>query len=319
MLIGRMLGLMILSLAASQALAQSFPSKPIRFIVGFPPGGATDNVARAIAPKMGEALGQPVLVENNGGASGLLASQVVQRAAPDGHTILLMVTGGHLLRPLLEKDVPFDPIRDFTPVTQLIESVFAIASGPSGPKSLEDLIDQARRYPLKLAYGTAGLGTETHLLMERIGQLIKGPMQVVPYKGGGPAVADMIGGQIPLVIQPVVTFMAQARAGKARILTVILPRRWEMLPDVPSVTELIPGFQKPSGGAGVWGPANLPPAIALRLQGAIATAMKDPAVRDRLTADGQVPVASLPQDFADELKKSQTMFVQLLKGVDLKQ
>ena len=128
------------------------------------------------------------------------------------------------------------------------------------------------------------------LLMERIGAIIKGPMQVVGYKGGGPAVADMIGGQIPLVIQPVVTFLGQARAGKARILTVLLPRRWELLPDVPAITEFIPSFQKPSGGAGVWGPANLP-----------------------------MPVGSAPQEFAEELVKSKVLFEQLLKGVNLKQ
>ena len=163
-------------LFASQAMAQAFPSKPIRFIVGFPPGGATDTVTRAVAPKMSEALGQPVLVENNGGASGMIASQMVARAAPDGHTILLNTTGGHLIRPFVEKDTPLDPLKDFTPITQLIESVFAIAANPvTGPKALEDLVEQARRNPGKLAYGTAGLGTETHLLMETIGQIINGP------------------------------------------------------------------------------------------------------------------------------------------------
>ena len=210
---------------ASQALAQAFPSKPIRFIVGFPPGGATDTVTRAVAPKMSESLGQPVLVENNGGASGLIASQMVARSAPDGYTILLNTTGGHLIRPFVEKATPLDPLKDFTPITQLIESVFAIAANPvTGPKSLEDLVEQARRFPGKLAYGTAGLGTETHLLMETIGQIIKGPMQVVPYKGGGPAVNDLLGGQIPLVTQPVVTFLQHARAGKVKILAVILSK-----------------------------------------------------------------------------------------------
>jgi len=315
----RELWLLISLLICAPSWAQSFPSKPIRFIVGFPPGGATDHIARAISPKMAEVLGQPVVVENNGGASGLIASQVVQRAAPDGHTILLMVTGGHLLRPLIDPSTPFDPIRDFTPITQLNDSVFAIAAGMSGPKSLEDLIDQARRYPMKLTYGTAGLGTETHLLMERIGQLIKGPMQVVGYKGGGPAVADMLGGQIPLVIQPVVTFLGHARAGKARILTVLLPKRWELLPDVPAIVEAVPGFAKPSGGAGVWGPAKLPMPIATRIQGAMATAMSDPGLRQKLIAEGQIPVGSTPQEFAEELLKTRTLFEQLIKSVNLKQ
>ena len=306
-------------LFASQATAQAFPTKPIRFIVGFPPGGATDTVTRAVAPKMSESLGQPVLVENNGGASGMIASQMVARAAPDGYTILLNTTGGHLIRPFVEKDTPLDPLRDFTPITQLIESVFAIAANPvTGPKSLEDLVEQARRYPGKLAYGTAGLGTETHLLMETIGQIIKGPMQVVPYKGGGPAVNDLLGGQIPLVTQPVVTFMQHARAGKVRILAVILPKRWELLPDVPTVTEIIPGFVKPSGGAGVWGPAKIPPAIALRLQSAMAFALKDPAVSEGLKAQGQIPVGSTPTEFAEALRQSSILFGQMVKAAGLK-
>lgn len=313
------LTLMAATLFASQALAQAFPSKPIRFIVGFPPGGATDAVTRAIAPKMAESLGQPVLVENNGGASGMIASQLVARSAPDGYTILLNTTGGHLIRPFVDKSAPLDPLNDFTAITQLIESVFAIAANPTiGPKSLADMVDQARRNPGKLAYGTAGLGTETHLLMETIGQIIKGPMQVVPYKGGGPAVNDLLGGQIPMVTQPVVTFLQHAKAGKVRILAVILPRRWESLPDVPTVTEIIPGFVKPSGGAGVWGPAKIPPAIALRLQSAMAFALKDPQVSDGLKAQGQIPVGSTPTEFAEALKISSVLFGQMVKAAGLK-
>ncbi len=314
------IALLVASLAfASQVLSQAFPSKPIRFIVGFPPGGATDAVTRAIAPKMGESLGQPVLVENNGGASGMIASQLVARSAPDGHTILLNTTGGHLIRPFVDKTTLLDPLNDFTAITQLIESVFGIAANPiTGPKSLADMVDQARRNPGKLAYGTAGLGTETHLLMETIGQIIKGPMQVVPYKGGGPAVNDLLGGQIPLVTQPVVTFLQHAKAGKVRILAVILPKRWESLPDVPTVTEIIPGFVKPSGGAGVWGPAKTPPAIALRLQSAMAFAMKDPQVNEGLKAQGQIPVGNTPSEFAEDLRRGSILFGQMVKAAGLK-
>jgi tripartite-type tricarboxylate transporter receptor subunit TctC len=312
-----MVGL-LLAACALGAAAQSFPSKPIRFIVGFPPGGATDNVTRAIAPKMGENLGQPVVVENNGGAAGLTAAIQVARSAPDGHTILLNTTGSYLLRPMLEKDVPVG-YADFTSLTQLIESVFAIAANPTtGPKSLEDLIETARKFPNKLSYGTAGLGTETHLLMEHIGQIIKGPMQVVPYKGGGPAVIDLLSGQIPLVTQPVVTFLQHAKAGKVKIIAVILPKRWELLPEVPSVTEIIPNFVKPSGGAGVWGPAKMPPEIANRLQQAMAFALKDPKVREGLMAQGQIPVGSTPQQFAEDLKKAHAIFAGLVKVSGMK-
>ena len=143
-------------------------------------------------------------------------------------------------------------------------------------------------------------------------------MQVVPYKGGGPAVNDLMGGQIPLVTQPVVTFLQQAKAGKVRIIAVILPKRWDQLPDVPTVVEAIPGFEKPSGGAGVWGPAKIPVEIANRLQQGIAVALKDPKVRESLVTQGQVPVGSTPQQFAEELKKGSLIFADLVKQSGLK-
>jgi tripartite-type tricarboxylate transporter receptor subunit TctC len=144
-------------------------------------------------------------------------------------------------------------------------------------------------------------------------------MQVVPYKGGGPAVNDLLGGQIPLVTQPVVTFLQHARAGKLRILTVILPARWELLPEVPAVVEFIPGFTKPSGGAGVWGPAKLPAPVAARLQQSMAFALKDPAVSEGLKTQGQIPIGNTPQQFAEDLKRAQAIFAELVKQAGIKQ
>ena len=143
-------------------------------------------------------------------------------------------------------------------------------------------------------------------------------MQVVPYKGGGPAVNDLLGGQIPLVTQPAVTFLQHAKAGKVRIFAVILPKRWESLPDVPTVTEIIPGFVKPSGGAGVWGPAKTPPAIALRLQSAMAFALKDPQANEGLKAQGQIPVGNTPSEFAEDLRRGSIPFGQMVKAAGLK-
>ena len=300
----------------SQAAAQSFPSKPIRFIVGFPTGGATDQVTRAITPKMSESLGQPVVVENIGGASGLIANQMVVRAAPDGHTILLDATAGHLIRPYLVKDTPSEAL---TPISNLVDPVLAIAANAAtGPRSLADMVEQARRNPGKLAYGTSGLGSQTHLLMETIGQQIKGPMQVVPYKGGGPAVNDLLGGQIPLVIQPVVSFLQHAKAGKIRILVVLVPKRWDVLPEVPTLNEVIPNFTKPAGGSGVWGPPKLPAAIAQRLQSAMATALNDTAISESLISQGQIPVASTPAEFAEDLRRGSIQFGEMVKAAGLK-
>jgi tripartite-type tricarboxylate transporter receptor subunit TctC len=155
--------------------------------------------------------------------------------------------------------------------------------------------------------------------MEKIGQMINGPMQVVPYKGGGPAVNDLLGGQIPLVTQPVVTFLQHAKAGKLRILAVMLPKRWELLPDVPTINEAIPGFEKPSGGAGVWGPAKVPAEVANRLQRAMAAALNDPGVSETLKAQGYLLIGSTPQQFAADLRTSQAVFTELARSAGLKQ
>jgi tripartite-type tricarboxylate transporter receptor subunit TctC len=308
-----------LLIASLPAFAQQFPTKPVRLIVGFPPGGPTDTIARAIAPKTSELLGQPFVVENNGGAAGLVASQTVARATPDGYTLLLAVTGAHLMRPMLEKNVPFDPIKDFTAITQLNESVFAIASNPqTGPKTLEELIDIARKNPGKLSYGTAGLGSETHLLMEKLGKDVGGRLQVVPYKGAAPAVVDLLAGTIPLVMQPVIAFMPHVKSGKLKVLGVFLDRRWDQLPDVPAIREVVPGFEKSPGGAGIFGPAGIPAAVATRLQQAMTTALHEPATNEKLAAGGQIAVGSSPEQFSKDLLRARVIFAELVKAANLK-
>ena len=243
------LALSLATLAAAAPLfAQNFPARPIRMVVAYPPGGATDIVARAIAPKAQEALGQPVVIENQGGAGGKIGAQTVARAAPDGHTILLTVTGSHILA-LFEKDVNFHPIRDFTPITQAIETVLCIASNPAvGPKSMAELIDYAKKNPGKLPYGTTG--SETMLAMEQVALLEKTKFLFIPYKGGAQATTDLLAGQVPLVLQPVVTFLSHVKSGKLRILAVMLPRRWDEMPDVPTIQEVVPGFEKAPGEIG---------------------------------------------------------------------
>ena len=183
---------------------------------------------------------------------------------------------------------------------------------------MQDLIDQARRNPGKLAYGTAGLGSETHMLMEKIGQMIQGRMMVVPYKGGGPAIVDLVGGQIPLVIQPIGPFMSNVRAGKLRILAVMTDKRWVGLPDVPTVREFLPAFTKPEGGSGIWGPAGMAPEIATRLQTAISGALHSPEVEKRLGALGAPVVGSTPEKFAQDLKNGLVLYRDLVKAAGVK-
>jgi tripartite-type tricarboxylate transporter receptor subunit TctC len=299
------------------ALAQGFPTKPVRIVVAFPPGGATDILARSITPKTGELLGQPVLIENQGGAGGKIGAQQVSRAAPDGHTLLLTVVGSHILNVFLEKGPGNHPIRDYSPVTQAVETVLAIASNPAvGPKSIAEMIETARRNPGQLAYGTTG--TETQLAMEQIAQLSGLKLLFVPYKGGAQATTDMLAGTVPMVLQPVVSFLPHVKSGKVRILAVMLPRRWEEMPDVPTVAESVPGFQKSVGGIGIWGPAGVPPAVTSRLQSARAGSLRQPEVSEKLRPNGMIVVASTPGAFAADIQSSFTLYERLVKSAGLK-
>lgn len=307
-----------LSGAAASALAQSFPSRPIRLVVAYPPGGATDILARAIAPKAGELLGQQIIIENQGGAGGRIGAQTVARAAPDGHTMLLTVAGSHILS-LFEKDALNHPIKEFTPITHAVESVLCIAASvATGPKSMAELVDYAKKNPGKLAYGTTG--SETMLAMEQIALLANTKMLYIPYKGGAQATTDLLSGTVPLVLQPVVTFLSHVKSGKVRILAVMLPRRWEDMPDVPTIQEALPGFEKAPGGIGIWGPANLPPAIASRLQTALAAGLRQPEIAERLKSQGLIPIGNTPAEFAREISEGVIINERLIKasGVEIR-
>ena len=297
------------------ALAQSL-TKPVRLIVAYPPGGATDVVARAMAPKAGELLGQPVLIENQGGAGGKIGAQSVARAAPDGHTVLLTVVGSHILM-LFEKDALNHPIKDFTPVTHVVETVLCIASNPAvGPKTMAELVDYAKKNPGKLPYGTTG--SETMLAMEQVALLSNAKFLFIPYKGGAQATIDLLAGQVPLVLQPVVTFLPHVRSGKLRILAVMLPKRWEEMPDVPTIQEVVPGFEKAPGGIGIWGPAGLPAAMANRLQSALAAGLLAPDVAEKLKSQGMIPIANTPQEFAAEIAAGVVINEKLVKASGIK-
>jgi tripartite-type tricarboxylate transporter receptor subunit TctC len=302
----------VILVASFPAAAQTFPTKPVRIIVAYPPGGATDIVARSIAPRAQEQLGQPVLIENQGGAGGKIGAQAVARSAPDGHTILLTVAGSHIIS-MFEKDMPYNPVKDFTPITQAVETVLCIASNPAvGPKSMQELIDYAKKNPGKLPYGTTG--SETMLAMEQIALLSNTKFLFIPYKGGAQATTDLIAGQVPLVLQPVVTFLSQAKAGKLRILAVMLPKRWEEMPDVPTIQEVVPGFEKAPGGIGIWGPGGLSPQITTRIQQALAAGLKAPEVADKLKAQGMIPIANTPQEFTKAIQQGIAINERLIKA-----
>lgn len=313
-----MLVVTAVTLVLGGAQAQTFPSKPIRLVVAYPPGGAADVLARAINPIAGELLGQQIIIENQGGAGGKIGAQAVARAAPDGHTLLLTAIGSHVLS-LFDKEALNHPIKDFSPITHAVESVLCIAASVAiGPKSMAELVDFAKKFPGKLAYGTTG--SETMLAMEQIALLINTKMLFIPYKGGAQATIDMLAGQVPLVLQPVVTFLPHVKSGKARILAVMLPKRWEEMPDVPTIQEIVPGFEKAPGGIGIWGPAALPPAIATRLQAALASGLRQPEIAERLKSQGMIPMGNTPAEFAREINEGVVINQRLVKasGVEIR-
>ena len=313
-----MLVVTAVTLVLGGAQAQTFPSKPIRLVVAYPPGGAADVLARAINPIAGELLGQQIIIENQGGAGGKIGAQAVARAAPDGHTLLLTAIGSHVLS-LFDKEALNHPIKDFSPITHAVESVLCIAASVAiGPKSMAELVEFAKKFPGKLAYGTTG--SETMLAMEQIALLINTKMLFIPYKGGAQATIDMLAGQVPLVLQPVVTFLPHVKSGKARILAVMLPKRWEEMPDVPTIQEIVPGFEKAPGGIGIWGPAALPPAIATRLQAALASGLRQPEIAERLKSQGMIPMGNTPAEFAREINEGVVINQRLVKasGVEIR-
>ncbi len=313
-----MLVVTAVTLVLGGAQAQTFPSKPIRLVVAYPPGGAADVLARAINPRAGELLGQQIIIENQGGAGGKIGAQAVARAAPDGHTLLLTAIGSHVLS-LFDKEALNHPIKDFSPITHAVESVLCIAASVAiGPKSMAELVEFAKKFPGKLAYGTTG--SETMLAMEQIALLINTKMLFIPYKGGAQATIDMLARQVPLVLQPVVTFLPHVKSGKARILAVMLPKRWEEMPDVPTIQEIVPGFEKAPGGIGIWGPAALPPAIATRLQAALASGLRQPEIAERLKSQGMIPMGNTPAEFAREINEGVVINQRLVKasGVEIR-
>jgi tripartite-type tricarboxylate transporter receptor subunit TctC len=279
------------------ALAQTYPSKPLRVIVPWPAGGTVDGLVRGVAPKMSDALTQPVLVENRPGASGSLGAAEVARAAPDGYT-LLAVFDTHATNHLLYKSLPYEGYRAFEHVTQIAASPQAFVGAVNfAPRTLPDLIAFGKANPGRISYATVGAGSSNNLnavlFMSRVGI----DMLQIPYKGGTPAVTDLLGGQVNVMIVSAWQTIPHIRAGKLTGLAVGSKQRMAQLPEVPTFAETLPGFEANSW-TGIVAPARTPPEIVARLNREILRALEAPDVRDKLTAQGFEIVGSTPQAFA---------------------
>jgi tripartite-type tricarboxylate transporter receptor subunit TctC len=284
----------------------NYPQRPIKLLVGASPGGTTDTLARAIAVEMSSSLGQPVLVMNRPGAGGNLAAEAVAKSEPDGYTLLVSFTS-HTINATLYPHLPFDPYADFTPITMIATVPSLLVGNPKLPAAnLEALIALAKAKPDKLTIAIGGIGSSLHLAGDQFKMMAGVRILNVPYKGTSPAMTDVLGGQVDLMFISLVTGTAQVRAGNLRAYGVTTAKRLPSFPDVPAISEVVPGFES-TAWFGVFGPAKLPAAITEKLNGVIAGALKSAKLREQLRNEGATPVGNSAADFAafvrDDIKR----------------
>jgi tripartite-type tricarboxylate transporter receptor subunit TctC len=297
-----------LSLLVGQAArADDYPSRPIKLLVGAPPGGTTDTIARAIAGPMSMALKQTVVVENRPGAGGNLAAETVARARPDGYTLLVSFSS-HTINASLYTNLPYDPAADFTAITKVATVPSLLIGNPKLPaKDLRSLIALAKERPGKLTIGLGGIGSSLHLAGEKFKLMTGVQLLNVPYKGTAPALTDLLGGgQIDLMFISFVIGAEHVKAGTVRAYGVTTAQRQPGFPDIPAIAEVVPGFES-TAWFGVFGPAKLPEAITNKLNAVIVASLSDPVLKQRLETEGATPVGDTPAEFAafvrDDIKR----------------
>jgi tripartite-type tricarboxylate transporter receptor subunit TctC len=284
-------------LAAGLAQAQGYPDRPVRMIVASAPGGAPDILGRAVAQKMSESLGQQVVVDNRAGASGLIGAEMAAKAAPDGHTLFLGTTTLYAILPNLKKNLPYDIKRDFASISQIAGASNVLVIHPSVPaKSVAELLQYAKAKPGALNYASAGRGTPAHLAGEMLNVNAGINMTHVPYKGAGPALIDIIAGQIQLIITSPIAAGPHMTSGKVRALATTGAKRNPVLPDLPTIADTLPGYEITQWW-GLSAPAKTPRAIITRLHTETAKTIQLPDVRERITRAGAEPVGGTPQAF----------------------
>jgi tripartite-type tricarboxylate transporter receptor subunit TctC len=287
-------------------------------VVPYPPGGPTDVQARVVAEKLGSILGQPVVVENRGGAGGMLGSKLVAQAAPDGYTLLMGASGPQAIGPLMVQTPMYDPIKDFTPISLVSYSPMMLIVNPKLPvKSVKDLIDLAKQKPGTLNYGSYGPGTMAHLAGALFDSMAGVKMTHVPYKGSAPAMVALLGGEIDLMFDTIITALPHVKGGKVRALAVTKPTRSSAVPDLPTVAESgLPGFEAVSW-IGLMGPAGMPQEAVDQLSSAMVKALADPGVRERLAQAGAEPVGSDAATFAKQMKSELARWEPVVKAAGL--
>ena len=316
----RALGLALALLAAvtAPAMAQKYPARTVSVIVPYPAGGSVDGVARILVQKLNETVGQQFIVENRaGGASGIVGASAVARAAPDGYTLLVSASV-HVINPFLYKNLPYDVVKDFTPVTLLADGPLIVSTTPSvKADNLRDFFEQVRKAPTKFTFGTTSLGSASHLAVELLKRDAGLDTLVVPYKGTAPALTDLVGGQIQLLADPMLSSLPLARAGKIKALGLTSLKRAAAAPEIPTVEESgMKGFEFVSW-YGLWAPRDLPPDVSAFLQAASRKVLALPEVKQRLSELGFDPIGSSSDQFSKYINAEMAKYAQIIRDAKI--
>jgi tripartite-type tricarboxylate transporter receptor subunit TctC len=308
----------ILTLAAAPALAQTYPSKPIRVVVPFPPGGGTDIVARTVTPKMAEILGQPFVIENRAGAGGNIGTEAVARSPADGYT-LVVASASTAINTTLVPNLSWNFSRDFAPVVLMVVNNHLLAAHPSVPaNNVRELLALAKAKPGQVTYASYGPGSSAHLTAELFKLMAGVDLLHVPYKGAAPAVNDLLGGQVNIIFADVAAMLSHLKSGKLKALGIGSAKRFEGLPDVPTIAESgVPGFEA-GGFLGLAAPAGTPPAAIQALNAAAQKSLALPEVRERLLALASPPVGGTPEEFGNYMKREIDKWARVIRAADIK-
>jgi tripartite-type tricarboxylate transporter receptor subunit TctC len=315
----RIAGCLLLA-APFLAFAQSWPAKPVHLVTQFAPGSTGDNLCRVLAQSLNEVTGQPVIVDNRAGAGGVLAAESIARAAPDGYSLLVGTTGTQIMRVHLARKSSFDPVKDFTPITEVGETVTLWVAHPGfGPSSFRDMIEYAKQNPGKVAYGTSGIGSPHHLSGELVKLLSGADMLHIPYKASAQALQDTMAGQIPTTFAISGLVVPAVKSGKVKALAIVRDTRFKALPDVPTVGEIVPGFEVPPSWTGLFGPAGMPAAVLQRVHADVVKALNRTDVRQKLAEQHfDVITNATPEEFALQIRRQIDLVGRIVKGAGIK-
>ena len=307
-----------LAFCGASAVAADYPTKPVRFIVAFPPGSATDIVGRLYTQKWTEIWGQTVIADNRPGAGGSIAAAIAAKSNPDGYT-LLMHSSGHTVNPSLYAKLPFDTLKDFVDIGPLAQQPNVMVTHPSSPyKTVQDVLNAAKAKPGVLNFASAGVGSGTHLNLEKLKLMAKVDMNHVPYKGSAEAMGDVVGGRVDFYFAPVSTMQGQLQAGKVRAIAVSTIKRSSVLPNVPTIAESgVPGFDF-SLWFGIWAPTGVPQPVIAKIASSIKAAGNDPVVKGKLAGLGNEPMEMAPAQFAKFVREEIATGATVLKAAGIK-